>query len=140
MHRVALLCFVHLLGQEGDGTQAVALVLLQHSSQRKARCVRLHHEGKSVVRQRENRGGLNRLLDLIERSLLLLSPTPRGSVLGQLGEWSGQRTEIANELAVVSSRAKERTNIEHAFRRRPLGDGANLVLHHAYAVGSHAVA
>ena len=54
VHGVARLGIQHLLRQEGDGLQAVALVLLQHGADGEAGRVRVHDERQLGVRQDEH--------------------------------------------------------------------------------------
>ena len=63
---VASLRICHLLRQEGDWLQAIALVLLQHCADGESRCIRVHDEGKAWVRQDENRPLGNRSLQVDE--------------------------------------------------------------------------
>ena len=66
VHGVARLGVEHLLGQEGDGLQALALVLLQHGADGEPRGVGVHDERKLGVGQHEHGSLRDGGLELVE--------------------------------------------------------------------------
>lgn len=52
----------------------------------------------------------------------------------QLSDRSGNRTEVLDELPIVTGGAEETSNVTDILRCWPFGNGLNLVLHHTNTV------
>src|SRR5690242_10793287 len=110
MHGVVALGRQHLLAEEGDRLQAVAVVLAERGTDGESRGIRRDHVRLRLVGQDEDQSRGHASFERLERLLLRGIPVKQRVLLLQGSEWRGLTAEALDELAVVSGESEERAN------------------------------
>ena len=90
------------LGEEGDRVPRVILgrLLRESGSSGEVQSVSLHSVHPRIIREGQNRGRGNLVLEFLKRSFLILSPPPLHFLLCEVKQGSSMRREILDETPI----------------------------------------
>lgn len=125
--------------EEGNGSEAMAKILLQHCSRSLITGICFHHKVPLKVWHSQNISTAQGVAELLKGSLLGRSPYKRGLLTGQVGKWSGDGGEVADELIVIISQAQKLLDFFLASGYWPLLYGGNFGGIHGNTTGRNTV-